>query len=70
MSRRSQAFAEGVQKFTWNIEELTNGNYRATCVNYPHIQGEGPTEQFALTKGKEAIDTASRKAELGTDARD
>ena len=70
MSRRSQAFAEGVQKFSWEINKLPDGNYRATCINFPHIKGEGPSEQFALVKGQEAIDTASRKAELGTDARD
>ena len=70
MSRRSQAFAEGVQKFSWEINKLPDGNYRATCINFPHIVGTGPSEQFALVKGQEAIDTASRKAELGTDARD
>ena len=66
MSRRSHAFAEGVQKFAWQIAELPNGTFRATCLSFPHIVGEGPSEQFALTKGKEAIDLASRKSELGT----
>ena len=66
MSRRSHIFAEGPQKFSWRIEQLANGDYRATCQNYPHIQGEGPSEQFALIKGKEAIDIAARKDELGS----
>ena len=70
MSRRSQAFAEGVQKFSWNISQQPDGTYKATCINFPHITGTGPSEQFALVKGQEAIDTASRKAELGTDQRD
>ena len=65
MSRRSHAFAEGTQKFIWRIEELPSGEFRATCLSFPHIQGVGPSEQFALTKGKEAADLASRKSELG-----
>lgn len=70
MSRRSQAFAEGVQKFSWDIAQQPDGTYKATCINFPHIVGTGPSEQFALVKGQELIDTASRKAELGTDQRD
>lgn len=69
MSRRSQVFAEGIQKFSWQIAKQPDGTYHATCLNFPHIVGKGPSEQFALVKGQEAVDTAARKAELGTDAK-
>ena len=67
MSRRSQQFAEGIQKFSWVIAKQPDGSFKATCQNFPHISGSGPSEQFALIKGQEAIDTAARKADLGTD---
>lgn len=71
MSRRSSAFAEGVQKFSWKLERFTGQDgrerHRAVCLNYPQITGLGDNEQAALSKGKEAIRDASLKAELGTD---
>jgi hypothetical protein len=73
MSRRSQMFAEGVQKFSWQLSTFRDSDgrerHKATCLNYPQIVGIGDSEQAALSKGKEAITVAAEKAELGTDPR-
>lgn len=68
MSRRSQAMAEGTQKFTWSIHEV-EGRYRARCENHPGIEGWGQSEQVALNDAREKITVASEKADLGTDPR-
>lgn len=69
MSRRSQMFSEGVQKFSLDVNRTPSGGYKATCRNYPHISAEGPNEQSAIAKCKEQLTIASEKAELGTDPR-
>lgn len=71
MSRRSHAFAEGVQKFSWNLERFVDSDGRerckATCSNFPHISAIAENEQAALSKAKQQVIEAGQKAELGTD---
>lgn len=69
MSRRSQMFAEGVQKFSWALKKATDGTYEAHCLNYPTIVGKGDDEQRALIDGRTKITEAAEKAELGTTPR-
>lgn len=64
MSRRSQAFAEGTQKFTWSVARQDDGTYLATCMNHPAIMGRGPTEQFAMTAATKAITEAAETCDL------
>lgn len=64
MSRKSQAFAEGVQKFSWALEKLPEGGYQCTCRNHPAIVGTGETEQAAMRAATVAIRDAAEKADL------
>lgn len=65
MSRRSQAFAEGVQKFSWRVERVTDGRYKAESESHPGIVAFGDTEQQAMTAAKDKIYDEVTKATLG-----
>ncbi len=71
MSRRSMAFAHGVQKFSWDIHQFEDASgrqrYKAQSKNYPDIFGLGDDEQQALRAAQQAVTKASETAALGTD---
>ncbi len=67
---RSQAFAEGQPAFSWRVEKieegpsLSEGRYKVTCKNYPHVFAFGNSEQEAMRAATRAIEAAAEKAEL------
>jgi len=66
MSRRSQAFATGPQKFSWQLSSFEDGDGRVRVMcesrNYPGIKGIGEDEQHAIRAAQVAIATAAEKA--------
>lgn len=72
MSRRSQAFAAGTQKFSWRVEEIRErdaaapGRFKATCKTSPDIFAFGETEQGALGAAQRKLDTAIETAAIDT----
>ena len=68
MSRKSQAFAEGTQKFSWKMESFADesGRVRVKCVcrNHPSIIGIGDDEQTAMRAAQKAITIAAEDVKL------
>ena len=66
MSRKSQSFAQGQSKFTWEINKVDTeeGRFKATCINYPQVVGFGDSEGEAMRNANSAMETAVDKAEI------
>lgn len=65
MSRRSQAFSSGQPAFSWKLERIPGGRYKATCRNNPDISATGDTEQQAMRAANAAMETAVDCADVG-----
>lgn len=65
MSRRSHIFAEGTQKFTWRVERIADGRFKAESESHPGIHAFGDSEQQAMTAAKDKIYEEATKGTLG-----
>lgn len=68
MSRKSQAFADGQQVFSWRIEKLQDATsdsarYKAVCRNRPEIEAFGRDEAEALRAAQVKLTDAIEKVE-------
>lgn len=64
MSRKSQAFAQGIVKHSWSLAKQDDGTYECRSKTHPKIVGKGDDEQHAIRSAKKALEVAVEKVDL------